>query len=41
MICFDTAPVIWGVQGTAHPSQEAMVRRTKRYIRYLNDKNER
>lgn len=37
MVCFDTGPIIWGVQGRAKPGQEHMVRRTKRYIRYLAD----
>lgn len=40
MICFDTSPIIWGVQGKAHPSQEHMVDRTKRYIKYLAENKE-
>ncbi len=41
MICFDTSPVIWGVQGKAKPDQAYMVERTKRYIRYLDEKKTR
>jgi len=40
MICFDTSPIIWGVQGRAHPTQEHMVDRTKRYIKYLAERKE-
>jgi len=40
MICFDTSPIIWGVQGKAHPLQEHMVDRTKRYIKYLAENKE-
>lgn len=36
MICFDTGPLIWGVQGQAHAGQEQFVERTKRYIRSLS-----
>ena len=41
MICFDTMTIIWGVQGAAKGSQIDMVKRTKRYIEYLADKNEK
>lgn len=41
MICFDTSPIIWGVQGEAKSTQSDMVIRTKRYIKYLADKKER
>lgn len=41
MICFDTMTVIWGVQGTAKESQSYLVARTKRYIKYLGEKNEK
>lgn len=40
MICFDTGPIIWGVQGKARPGQEDMVARTKRYLRYLRKQKE-
>jgi predicted nucleic acid-binding protein len=33
--------IIWGVQGAAKGSQSNMVERTKRYIEYLADKNEK
>jgi predicted nucleic acid-binding protein len=35
MIVFDTAPVIWGIQGAARPEQRGMVGRTQRYLHYL------
>ena len=35
MICFDTAPLIWGVQGKANKDQEHLVSRTKAYISHL------
>jgi hypothetical protein len=38
MICFDTQPLIWGVQGYATPGQEGMIVRTKKYIESLNAK---
>ena len=41
MICFDTSPVIWGVQGAAKTSQQRMIDRTRRYIRFLATENER
>jgi predicted nucleic acid-binding protein len=41
MICFDTAPVIWGVQGAARPSQVLMIERTKRYIVHLEKTGQR
>ncbi len=28
MICFDTTPIIWGVQGMANESQEEMIEQT-------------
>lgn len=37
MICFDTGPVIWGVQGKAKDGQEEMVERTQRYIKHLSE----
>jgi len=37
MICFDTGPVIWGVQGKARAGQGEMVERTRRYIRHLSE----
>lgn len=40
MICFDTGPIIWGVQGKATRGQEHMVSRTKRYIRYLRNQKQ-
>lgn len=39
MICFDTGPLIWGIQGRASDGQEEMVQRTQRYIKYLSEKN--
>ncbi len=41
MICFDTMTIIWGVQGVAKETQSHMVPRTKRYIEYLAEKNEK
>lgn len=41
MICFDTGPVIWGVQGKAKQGQEEMVERTRRYIKFLSERNVR
>ncbi len=41
MICFDTSPVIWGVQGVARPEQSEMIARTRRYIKHLKDQGER
>jgi predicted nucleic acid-binding protein len=41
MICFDTGPVIWGVQGFATPGQEDMIDRTRKYIRHLDKKGQR
>jgi predicted nucleic acid-binding protein len=41
MICFDTAPVIWGVQGAARPSQIEMIERTRRYIHHLDRTGQR
>lgn len=35
MICFDTTPLIWGIQGVADPEHSAMIQRTRRYIRHL------
>jgi len=37
MICFDTMPIIWGVQGVASPIQDEMIARTMRYIEHLRD----
>ena len=36
MICFDTAPLIWGIQGKANKEQEYLVSRTNSYIRHLS-----
>ncbi len=41
MICLDTTPLIWGVQGIADKSQTGMIARTKRYLRFLRSVNER
>ena len=41
MICFDTSPIIWGVQGVAGQYQSEMVDRTRRYIKHLAEKNKR
>lgn len=38
MICFDTGPLIWGIQGKAREGQEEMVERTQRYIKHLSEK---
>lgn len=40
MICLDTMALIWGVQQTARAGQEAMVERTKRYLRSLSEEDE-
>lgn len=40
MICFDTMVLIWGVQGEARPSQQAMIDRTRRFIASLREGNE-
>lgn len=39
MICFDTAVLIWGVQGAARKGQEEMIQRTRSYIEYLTREN--
>jgi len=36
LICLDTCVVIWGVQGAAHPGQEGMIGRTRRYLAGLS-----
>jgi hypothetical protein len=36
-ICFDTAPVIWGVREISARGDERMIVRTPRYIKYLNN----
>jgi hypothetical protein len=41
MICFDAQVLIWGVQGQARESQQAMIERTRRYIESLRNGNER
>lgn len=41
MICIDTMVLIWGVQGVASTGQEAMIDRTRRYIRSLEKENRR
>src|SRR5438105_3162599 len=41
MICLDTAPVIWGVQGVARAGQEPMIEKTKRYIAHLDKTGKR
>jgi len=41
VICFDTMTVIWGVQGIAKEGQSHMTARTKQYIKYLDEKNEK
>ncbi len=41
MICFDTQPLIWGVQGYATPGQESMIGRTRKYIESLDAKQVR
>ena len=40
MICFDTAILIWGVQGAARATQTDRIERTRRFIRYLERKKE-
>lgn len=35
MICFDTSPIIWGVQGVARSGQGEMIDRTKHFIEHL------
>lgn len=35
VVCFDTAPMIWGVREDADRGQEHMIEITKRYIRFL------
>jgi predicted nucleic acid-binding protein len=41
MICLDTAVLIWGIQGTSHPHQRGMIRRTRKYLEHLAERNER
>lgn len=41
MICFDTHVLIWGVQGKAKTGQEPLVERARKYIRHLDQSNER
>lgn len=41
MVCFDTGPLIWGIQQRAHSSQQVMVDRTRRYIQHLSEENKR
>ena len=41
MICFDTAPLIWGIQGKAKEGQEHLVEQTKRYIKHLSEKRKK
>jgi predicted nucleic acid-binding protein len=36
MICFDTAPLIWGVRREASAGQEEMIERAQRYLAYLD-----
>lgn len=35
IVCFDTGPLIWGVQGTARPGQEGMIPRARAFIEDL------
>jgi len=35
MICFDTSPVIWGVQAVARSQQSDMVEQMQAFLRYL------
>jgi hypothetical protein len=37
-ICFDTAPLIWGVRGDASPGQEPMIERARSFIAELTTK---
>jgi predicted nucleic acid-binding protein len=41
MICFDTMPIIWGVQGAASQGQGEMIARTMRYIEHLREQRKR
>jgi len=41
MICFDTAPLIWGVQCEPHPGSEHLVPRTKKYLDVLRSEKKR
>ena len=41
MICFDTSPIIWGVQGVSSEGQTEMIGRTKHYIEYLAEQKKR
>lgn len=40
MICLDTLPLIWGVQGAGRPSQSHMVERTRGYLRDLETRGQ-
>jgi predicted nucleic acid-binding protein len=41
MVCFDTAILIWGVQGVSRPNQVGMIERTRRYIEVLREEKTR
>lgn len=36
IVCFDTAPLIWGVQGSSRPGQEGMIPRARAFIDQLD-----
>jgi predicted nucleic acid-binding protein len=40
-LCFDTSILIWGVREEATSGQEHMIERTKKYIAYLDDNDQR
>ena len=38
MICLDTQPVLWGIQAFASEGQEAMINRTRAFLKDLSEK---
>jgi len=41
MICFDTGPLIWGIQKKAKLQQKDMIPRTEAYLKHLSEKKKR
>lgn len=40
MICLDTQPVLWGIQAFASEGQEAMINRTRAFLKDISEKGE-
>ncbi len=40
MICLDTQPVLWGIQTFASEGQEAMINRTRAFLKDISEKGE-